>query len=98
MPYDHDANTGPSDVSVRGPFGVVAVRGTRFFAGRSNGVFGVFVERGAVTVTGVRTTVLLAAGQGTNLERQAQSRPRQSQSRPRQSQGARPASPVRWRR
>jgi hypothetical protein len=69
MLYDHDSASGPSDVTVRGPFGLVAVRGTRFFAGPSNGVFGVFVERGAVTVTGVRATVLLVSGQGTNIAR-----------------------------
>lgn len=80
MLYDHDVNTGPSDVSVRGPFGLVAVRGTRFFAGPSDGVFGVFVERGAVTVTGVHTTVLLIGGQGTNLARP----------------GAEPTAPVAW--
>ncbi len=67
MLYDHDSNAGPSDVTVRGPFGLVAVRGTRFFAGPSNGVFGVFVERGAVTVVGVNTAVQLVAGQGTNI-------------------------------
>ena len=50
MVYDHDQSGGPSDVALRTPFGLVAVRGTRFFAGPSNGVFGVFVERGEVTV------------------------------------------------
>ena len=67
MLYDHDTKAGPSDLTVRGPFGLVAVRGTRFFAGPSNGVFGVFVERGAVTVVGVNTAVQLVAGQGTNI-------------------------------
>lgn len=67
MLYDHKADSGPSDVTVRGSFGLIAVRGTRFFAGPSNGVFGVFVERGAVTVIGVRTAVLVTSGQGTNI-------------------------------
>src|SRR5262249_23993953 len=67
MLYDHKADSGPVDVTVRGPFGLVAVRGTRFFAGPSNGVFGVFVERGAVTVVGVRTAVMLVSGLGTNI-------------------------------
>lgn len=80
MLYDHDANAGPSDVTVRGPFGLVAVRGTRFFAGPSNGVFGVFVERGAVTVVGVRIAVLLVSGQGTNIAQPS----------------AEPTSPVQW--
>jgi hypothetical protein len=80
MLYDHDTNAGPSDVTVRGPFGLVAVRGTRFFAGPSNGVFGVFVERGAVMVVGVYTAVLLLAGQGTNIARP----------------GDEPTSPTKW--
>jgi hypothetical protein len=65
--YDHNADSGPSDVTVRGPYGLVAVRGTKFFAGPSNGEFGVFVERGSVTVVGGRTAVLVVSGSGTNL-------------------------------
>jgi hypothetical protein len=52
---------------VRSPFGLIAVRGTMFFAGPSNGVFGVFVGRGAVRVTGAGKTVRLGAGQGTDI-------------------------------
>jgi len=69
MLYDHDARAGRSDVTVRGPYGLVAVRGTKFFAGPSNGVFGVFVESGTVTVTGASRAVTLVAGQGTNIAR-----------------------------
>jgi hypothetical protein len=65
--YDHDPNAGADSTAVRVPFGLLAVRGTRFFAGPSNGVFGVFVERGAVVVAGANTAVNLAPGQGTNL-------------------------------
>lgn len=67
--YDHDASAGSTDMAVRTPFGLLAVRGTRFFAGPSNGVFGVFVERGAVTVVGVNTAVLVTDGQGTDIAR-----------------------------
>ena len=56
-------------VTVRSPFGLMAVRGTRFFAGPSNGVFGVFVERGSVLVVGVQTAVLVTSGFGTNIAR-----------------------------
>jgi hypothetical protein len=35
----------------------VAVRGTRFFAGPSNGVFGVFVVRREVMVVGMNTAM-----------------------------------------
>lgn len=65
--YDHDANDGPDNMVVRSPFGLIAVRGTRFFAGPSNGVFGVFVERGEVFVVGVSTAVTVTAGMGTNI-------------------------------
>jgi len=67
MLYDHDETAGPSHVTVGSPFGLVAVRGTRFFAGPSKGVFGVFVQRGSVTVVGVRTAVLVASGFGTDI-------------------------------
>jgi hypothetical protein len=70
MLYDHDRATGgSSDIAVRTPYGLLAVRGTRFFAGPSNGVFGVFVERGAVSVIGVNTAVLVTDGQGTDIAR-----------------------------
>ena len=38
-------------LQIRSPFALIAVRGTRFFAGPSNGRFGVFVVRGSVAVT-----------------------------------------------
>src|SRR5277367_6617790 len=57
MVYDHDQKGDQANVAVRVPFGLVAVRGTRFFAGPSNGLFGVFVERGEVMVVGVNTAV-----------------------------------------
>jgi hypothetical protein len=65
--YDHDAKDGSDNTAVRSPFGLIAVRGTTFFAGPSNGVFGVFVERGEVFVVGVSTAVTVTAGMGTNI-------------------------------
>jgi hypothetical protein len=65
--YDHDPKDGSDASAVRSPFGLIAVRGTRFFAGPSGGVFGVFVERGAVMVVGANTAVQLDPGQGTNV-------------------------------
>jgi hypothetical protein len=79
MLHDHDGN-GSDDITVRSPFGLIAVRGTRFFAGPSNGEFGVFVERGAVTVVGVRTAVTLISGLGTTIARP----------------GAEPSLPIVW--
>jgi hypothetical protein len=56
------------------------VRGTKFFAGPSNGVFGVFVDHGTVVVSGGGSEVVLQAGEGTNLS----------------SPGSSPTAPVMW--
>jgi ferric-dicitrate binding protein FerR (iron transport regulator) len=69
-----------SGVSVRSPFALIAVRGTRFFAGPSNGVFGVFVEQGIVSVEGGGRQVEVAEGMGTNIA----------------EPGAAPTDPARW--
>ena len=69
MVLDHDPAEGRADMAVRSPFGLIAVRGTRLFAGPSNGVFGVFVFRGAVRVVGDHQWVDLAAGLGTDIAR-----------------------------
>lgn len=60
---------GKSGLSVRSPFGLMVVRGTEFFVGPTDGVFGVFVESGVVSVTGGRLTVSLTAGQGAFIRR-----------------------------
>ncbi len=67
--FDRDPGRESGDISVRSAFGLIAVRGTRFFAGPSNGVFGVFVERGSVAVTGGGKRVLVEAGAGTDIAR-----------------------------
>jgi ferric-dicitrate binding protein FerR (iron transport regulator) len=66
-----DRNAGPADASVqvRSAYGLIATRGTRFFAGPSNGVFGVFVSRGRLAVSGGGSSVLLERGQGTDIAR-----------------------------
>ncbi|MGE0240713.1 MAG: FecR domain-containing protein [Parvibaculaceae bacterium] len=56
-------------LEVESPFALIAVRGTRFFAGPIDGIFGVFVARGAVDVTGGGTTVRLSQGEGTDIAR-----------------------------
>ena len=65
----HDPSEPKSDVLIRSPFGLIAVRGTRFFVGPSGGRFSVFVQEGRVMVTGVRTAVTLTAGLGTSIAR-----------------------------
>ena len=61
------SGTPAPEVAVRSPFGLIAVRGTRFFAGPSNGVFGVFVERGSVLLVGAGQAVELQPGFGADI-------------------------------
>ncbi|WP_119274547.1 FecR family protein [Taklimakanibacter deserti] len=56
-------------LEVESPFALIAVRGTRFFAGPIDGIFGVFVARGAVDVTAGGSTVRLSLGEGTDIAR-----------------------------
>jgi ferric-dicitrate binding protein FerR (iron transport regulator) len=57
----------PRPLRIRSSFALIAVRGTRFFAGPSAGVFGVFVSRGSVTVSAGDRQVVVEEGQGTNI-------------------------------
>jgi hypothetical protein len=57
----------PKRLEVESPFALIAVRGTRFFAGPIDGIFGVFVARGAVDVTAGGSTVRLSTGEGTDI-------------------------------
>jgi ferric-dicitrate binding protein FerR (iron transport regulator) len=54
-------------VQIRSPFALIAVCGTRFFAGPSNGLFGVFVERGSVAVSAAGQQVIVREGEGTDV-------------------------------
>jgi ferric-dicitrate binding protein FerR (iron transport regulator) len=67
--FERPEGSAPAPVRIRSAFGLIAVRGTVFFAGPSRGVFGVFVERGSVAVTGGGRQVVLQAGQGTDIAR-----------------------------
>lgn len=58
-----------STTKVQTSYGLIEVRGTRFFAGLSNNVFGVFVEEGSVVVAAGGGKVILSAGQGTDIAR-----------------------------
>ena len=75
------ARSAPAPVQIRSGFGLIAVRGTRVFAGPSNNVFGVFVERGRVTVSAAGRRVTVRAGQGTDIGQP----------------GAAPTTPAPWR-
>jgi hypothetical protein len=67
--FDRPPGSAPARMQIRSSFGLIAVRGTRFFAGPSANVFGVFVERGSVAVAAAGARVVLRAGQGTNIAR-----------------------------
>ena len=69
MLFEHDAAAHGPELAIRTPFGLLAVRGTRFFAGPSNGVFGVFVIEGAVEVVGAGSSVRVTPGLGTDILR-----------------------------
>ena len=67
MLFERPAQGRPTRVQIRSSYGLIAVRGTRFFAGPSNNVFGVFVEEGTVTVSGGGRRVTLRPGEGTDI-------------------------------
>jgi ferric-dicitrate binding protein FerR (iron transport regulator) len=66
-PLLFDGQPRRSGLEIRSPFALIAVRGTRFFAGPSNDRFGVFVARGSVTVTSAGQRVNLREGEGTDI-------------------------------
>ncbi|WP_413990544.1 FecR domain-containing protein [Labrys okinawensis] len=66
--FDRPDDKPSGTLNVTTPFGLIAARGTKFFAGPSNGVFGVFVEHGLVTVKTRGGQVSLTNGQGTDLK------------------------------
>jgi hypothetical protein len=80
MLFDRPSGAKPMPVKIKSSYGLIAVRGTTFFAGPSNDVFGVFVERGTVVVSNAGGKVTLRAGDGTDLATPA----------------SRPTAPVKW--
>ena len=56
-----------ADVTIRTTFAMIGVRGTRFFAGPSNDVFGVFTEHGEVHVLANGVKRILHAGEGCDI-------------------------------
>lgn len=66
--FDRPENAAKTPTTVQTVFGQLGVRGTRFFAGPSRGVFGVFVERGALDVTAAGVTQALGPGDGVNIK------------------------------
>lgn len=68
------------DLKFKSVYGLIAVRGTRFYVGMSRGKFGVLVGRGRVEVTAGGRTVIVGPRQGTDIA----------------APGARPSTPKRW--
>jgi hypothetical protein len=62
-----DKTPGAQPLNIRSAFGLISVRGTRLFAGPSNGVFGVLVVHGEVTVTAAGQRLTLRGGEGTDI-------------------------------
>jgi ferric-dicitrate binding protein FerR (iron transport regulator) len=60
-----DGLSGPLEVVT--PFGLIAARGTKFFAGPSEGAFGVYVDHGVVVVRTRAGVVQLGEGLGTRI-------------------------------
>ena len=67
MLFDRPSGSRPVPMKIKTPYGLIAVRGTKFFAGPSNGVFAVFVDHGTVVVSAGGSEVVLQAGEGTDL-------------------------------
>ena len=75
---DKTPSKGPT--RLKGAFGLILVRGTRVFAGPSNGVIGVFVAHGTISLTSGGATVTLHDGEGSDVA----------------APGARPTPPKVW--
>ncbi|MDO8984637.1 FecR family protein [Cypionkella sp.] len=67
MLFDRAEGAPKTPVQLSTAFGLIAVRGTRFFAGPSKGKFGVFVERGEVHLSGGGVAVALLPGFGSDI-------------------------------
>lgn len=80
MVFDRPEGLPKVDVAVRTAFGMIGVRGTKFFCGPSRVAFAVFVEHGSVSVEAGGVTRVVGAGQGVEF-RQA---------------GDAPSEPVNW--
>lgn len=64
---DAPSQSFPKGLTIDSRFALIAVRGTKFFAGRLGEAFSVFVEEGAVDVTAAGQTARLNSGEGTDI-------------------------------
>ena len=68
MVFDRPEGLAKIDLTMRTAFGMIGVRGTKFFAGPNRGVFAVFVEHGRVDVTGGGVTRAVGRGEGVEIK------------------------------
>ena len=68
MVFDRPEGLAKIDPTMRTAFGMIGVRGTKFFAGPNRGVFSVFVEHGRVEVTGGGVTRAVSRGEGVEIK------------------------------
>lgn len=66
--FDRDDTLPKTDIQVRSVFGLIGVRGTRFFAGPNRGAFAIFCERGEVHVRAAGRTRVLMPGDGVDIK------------------------------
>jgi hypothetical protein len=78
---DHGSGAEP-DLELETPYALIAARGTKFWGGPSNGMFGVFVIDGEVEVRAGGGSVIVTSGKGTDLSLSAR--------------GTRPTQPHEW--
>jgi ferric-dicitrate binding protein FerR (iron transport regulator) len=67
--FERPAGSPPLPVQIRSSYGLIAVRGTRLFAGPDGDALGIFVERGEVSVSAAGRRVTLRTGEGTTIPR-----------------------------
>lgn len=67
MVFDRPDDLPKIDLTVETAFAQIGVRGTRFFAGPSKGVYGIFVARGAIEVQAGGETRRLGPGDGVDI-------------------------------
>jgi ferric-dicitrate binding protein FerR (iron transport regulator) len=67
MIFDRPEGLPKIDLALRTAFGMIGVRGTKFFVGPNRGVFAVFVERGLVDFSGGGVTRRVGQGEGIDV-------------------------------
>ncbi len=67
MVFDRPEGLPKIDVSVRTAFGMIGVRGTKFFAGPLRDAFSVYVEHGKVEVSNAGVTRKVLKGEGVDI-------------------------------